>query len=75
MRHVSDPCLYNRPAIDFVIGHELKGIESGEEVKELKPIPVAVKSSDELPTRDELVSYACEMAGLPDAGLMKTALY
>jgi hypothetical protein len=36
---------------------------------------VAAKPTDELPTRDELVSYSCELSGLPDAGLMKKALH
>ena len=75
MRLASDPNLYNIPAINYPIGHELTEVDSVEEAKELKPVLVAAKPVDELPTRDELVSYACELTGLPDAGLMKTALY
>ena len=75
MRLASDPNLYNVPAINYPIGHELTEVDSAEEAKELKPVLVAAKPVDELPNRDELVSYACQLAGLEDAGLMKTALY
>ena len=70
-------------AIDFPIGHSLKEVEGEpeEEVKEKKeekgqkPLLLTKGDNDELPTRDELISYACEITGMPNQSLMKTALH
>jgi len=46
VRLASDPNLYNIPAINYPIGHELKEIDSFEETKEMKPVLIAAKPDD-----------------------------
>lgn len=79
VRHRTDPG--NQPIAMCPIGHELFEIDGYDEQEEKKEeckkqaIIDLVKSDQDVPTRKELVSYACTVAGLPDAELMRTALF
>lgn len=77
VRLASDPNLYNRPAIDFPIGHNLQEVDAPdlETTVSTKKESTLSKADPDFPTRDELISYASEISGLPDPVLMRKALY